>query len=232
MRKHVNGAGSSNRWRVRGPLSAGKEGVRRELRPRAKSAPRQRQERRRLPARRTGRAPWPGLPYRARREARPAGRHDNRRTALACLYVDIFTEIARNPETLTAKAINNPPTIMLAETTTRANGAPPKFPPRTAMQRRARLPGSTARWRAAERLTESACSARHQSNDATPAIERSDAVLMFPTRWSLGLAFRSRTPTSGEPARVRPFRRGRLARAATRRRIGFGYTVNRRPPSS
>jgi len=144
---------------------------------------------------------------------------------------DIFAEIARNPETLTAKAINNPPTIMLAETTNSRQWRAAEIPAancHTTARALARLYGALARGGEIDgiRVLSPASIERCYTEQSSGP----DAVLMFPTRWSLGFGLSQPHAALGPNPHAfgHSGAGGSLGAADPDGRIGFGYTMNQR----
>jgi CubicO group peptidase (beta-lactamase class C family) len=147
---------------------------------------------------------------------------------------DLFAEIVKNPESITARAIANPATIMRPETANsrRWRGAEiPAANGHSTARALARLYGALSRGGEVDGIRVL----------SPPAIERCymeqangpDAVLMIPTRWSLGFGL------SQPPAALGPNPRsfghsgagGSLGYADPDARIGFGYVMSQRQNS-
>ncbi len=144
---------------------------------------------------------------------------------------NIFAEAMKNPESVVAKAFMNPPVLDAGRGwRTRASGARPKFPRRTATARRARwrrLYGALARGGELDGV-------RVMSKDevAKCSIEQSngpDEVLILNTRFSQGFMMSQPGAALGPNAKSfgHPGAGGSLGYADPEAKIGFGYTMNK-----
>ncbi len=144
---------------------------------------------------------------------------------------DIFAEVARNPESMTAKAINNPSTLMRPETANSRAWRGAEIPAvncHTTARALARLYGALARGGEIDGirvLSPTAITRCYTEQSSGP-----DAVLMFPTRWSLGFGLSQPKAMLGPNPRAfgHSGAGGSLGFADPDARIGFGYTMNQR----
>jgi CubicO group peptidase (beta-lactamase class C family) len=147
---------------------------------------------------------------------------------------DFLAEIMKNPESMTARVIANPANIMLPEiaNSRRWRGAQiPAANGHTTARALARLYGAMARGGEVDgiRVLSPAAIERCYTEQASGP----DAVLMIPTRWSLGFGL------SQPPAALGPNPRsfghsgagGSLGYADPDAKIGFGYIMNQRQNS-
>ena len=147
---------------------------------------------------------------------------------------DILAEIARHPESLTAKAINNPPALMLVDTANSRQWRAAEIPAvncHTTARALARLYGALARGGELDgiRVLSPASIERCYTEQSSGP----DAVLMIPTRWSLGFGLSQPKAALGPNPHAfgHSGAGGSLGFADPDAHVGFGYTMNQRQNS-